>query len=110
MCKCFTASVLAPYVRFAKVLIEANVNMSNELIFSEVYLSVNYIGSLAKFYINPFRVHSLCTQPNVIYISINLRKKMKFILKMNFRRMNFRNMKNTVLYGVSEPRLPLMFI
>ena len=31
------------------VLIEMNVNISNELNFSDVYRSVNYIGSLAKF-------------------------------------------------------------
>ena len=30
---------------FIKVLIETNVNISNELIFSDIYQSVNYIGS-----------------------------------------------------------------
>ena len=48
MCKCFTASVLALISFFVKVLIETNVNMSNELNLSDVYRSVNYIGSLAK--------------------------------------------------------------
>ena len=38
------------YVRFfVKVLIEMNENISNELNFSDVYRSVNYIGLLAKF-------------------------------------------------------------
>ena len=38
------------YIRsFVKVLIETNVNISNELIFSDVYRRVNYIVSLAKF-------------------------------------------------------------
>ena len=37
------------YKIFVKVLIETNVNISNELNFSDVYLSVNYIGWLAKF-------------------------------------------------------------
>ena len=38
------------YIRFfVKVLIEMNVNRSNELNISDVYRSVNYIGSLAKF-------------------------------------------------------------
>ena len=37
------------YIRFfVKVLIEMNVNRSNELNISDVYRSVNYIGSLAK--------------------------------------------------------------
>ena len=66
-----------------KALIETNVSISNELNFSGVYWSVNYIGSLAKFtwtpnYVNPFWVHSLCMGPNVGYTSINLRK-IKFI-------------------------------
>ena len=34
---------------FVWILIETNVYISNELIFSYVYRSVNYIGSLAKF-------------------------------------------------------------
>ena len=34
---------------FVKVLIETNVNISNELNFSYILGSVNYIGSLAKF-------------------------------------------------------------
>ena len=32
-----------------KILTETNVNIRNELNFSGVYRSVNYIGSLAKF-------------------------------------------------------------
>ena len=46
-----------------------NVNISNELNFSNVYRSVNYIRSLAKF---------TRTRPNVVYTSINTRK-MKFM-------------------------------
>ena len=34
---------------FVKVLIEKNINISNELNFSDVYQSVNFIRSLAKF-------------------------------------------------------------
>ena len=38
------------YIRFfVKVLFERNVNVSNEFNFSDVYRSVNYIESLAKF-------------------------------------------------------------
>ena len=38
------------YIRFfIKVLIETNVNISNELNFSDLYRNVSYIGSLAKF-------------------------------------------------------------
>ena len=36
------------YKIFVKVLIETNVNISNELNFSDIYRSVNYIGSLAN--------------------------------------------------------------
>ena len=43
---CFNFSA---YSFFVKVLVESNVNISNELNFSDVYRSVNYIGSLAKF-------------------------------------------------------------
>ena len=47
MFSCFNFSA---YIRFFfNVLIEMNVNISNELDFSDVYRSVNYIGSLAKF-------------------------------------------------------------
>ena len=92
-------------------MIETNVNIRNELNFSDFYGSVNYIRSLAKLtwtirgsstlhttqsslhfdksrfkrhkiaskvYMNPDGVHPLCTRPNVVYTSINLRK-MKFI-------------------------------
>ena len=34
---------------FVEVLINMNVNISNELNFSDVYQSVNYTGSVAKF-------------------------------------------------------------
>ena len=34
---------------FDKILIETNVNISDELNFSDVYQSVNYIASLANF-------------------------------------------------------------
>ena len=48
--KCFTASFFSAYIKvFVKVLTETNVNISNELNVSDVYRSVNYIGSLAKF-------------------------------------------------------------
>ena len=47
MCKCFTASILA-LIFLSKILIETNVNVSNELNFSDVYVR-NYTGSLAKF-------------------------------------------------------------
>ena len=36
-------------ILFVKVLIQTNVNISNKLIFSDVYRSVNYNGPLAKF-------------------------------------------------------------
>ena len=36
------------YIRFFEILIEKKVNISNELNFSEVYRSVNYMRSLAK--------------------------------------------------------------
>ena len=50
VCKSFTGSILATYIRFfVKALIETNVNISNKINFSGVYRSVNYIGSLAKF-------------------------------------------------------------
>ena len=63
-CKCFNASVLAAYIKvFVKILIERTVNISNELISSDMYRSVNYIGSIAKVTLG---VHSLSTQPNVI--------------------------------------------
>ena len=48
--KCFTASVLVlTYDFFFKVLIKTNVNINNELNFSDVYRSANYLGLLAKF-------------------------------------------------------------
>ena len=46
MFSCFSFSA---YFRFFfNVLIDMNVNISNELNFSDVYRSVNYMGSLAK--------------------------------------------------------------
>ena len=63
---CFDFSALIRF--FAKVLIVTDVNISNELNFSDVYRSVNYIGSLAKFTWGSFTLHA--TQ----YASINLRK------------------------------------
>ena len=52
------------YVRFfVKILIEMNVNMSSELNFSDVYRSVNYIGSVAKFTGTPSRfIHFACSR------------------------------------------------
>ena len=48
-CKYFSGSFFIAYIKFfVKVLIETNVNISNELNFSKVYRSVNYNGSLAK--------------------------------------------------------------
>ena len=56
MVYCFNFSA---YIRFfVRVLIETNVNISNELNFSDGYRSINCIGSLAKF-IEPRR--SSCT-------------------------------------------------
>ena len=47
MFSCFNFSA---YIRFfVNVLIEMNVNISNELNFSDVYRSVHYTGLLAKF-------------------------------------------------------------
>ena len=57
---------------FIKVLIGRNVNISNELYFSDVYRSKHDI------YTNPFGIHSLCTRSNVVCTSINPRK-MSFI-------------------------------
>ena len=68
---CFDFSA---YIRFfVKILIETKVNISNELIFSDGYRRIKYIGLVAK-----FGVHLFCTRPNEVYISINFRK-MKFI-------------------------------
>ena len=67
-CKCFTVSLLVFYIKLFKVLIKTNENISNELNFSEVYRRV-----ASEIYINPFWVNSLCTRPNVVYASINLR-------------------------------------
>ena len=76
-CKCFSASILELiYDFFVKVLTERNVNISNELHFSDVYGSVNYIGSLANF-----------TQTSLRFIHI-VRDPMQFTL-INLRRMKF---------------------
>ena len=57
------------YIRFfIKVLIEKNVNISNEHNFSEVYGSVNYIGSRA------FTLHA--SQCSLFFDKL---RKMKFI-------------------------------
>ena len=54
MFSCFNFSA---YMRFfVNVLIEMNVDISNELNFSDVYRSVNYIGWLANFASDPFIV------------------------------------------------------
>ena len=55
------------FIAFLFTLIETHVNINNEFNFSDIYLSVNYIGSLAKLY----------TRLNEVYTSISLRK-MKF--------------------------------
>ena len=53
---CFNCSA---YIRFfVKVLIETNVNISNELHFSDVYQSLNYIGVLAKFTWGSLTLHA----------------------------------------------------
>ena len=49
------------YKIFCKVLFETNVNISNELNFSDVYQSVNYIGLLAKLTRTPLGcIHFAC--------------------------------------------------
>ena len=48
------------------------VNISNEFLIFLMFIKVIPIPS--KFFINPFRGHSLCTRPNVAYSSIKLRK------------------------------------
>ena len=64
------------------VLLEANVNIGNERNFYRC-LSKSKLHLIAsKVYVNPFRDHSLCIRPNVVYTSINLRK-MKFIPKLS---------------------------
>ena len=47
MFHCFNFKAYIRY--FVKVLIDVDVNISNELNLSDVYRSENYIGSLAKF-------------------------------------------------------------
>ena len=46
----FYCFIFDPYIKFfVEALIEKNVNISNELNFSDAYQRVNYIWSLAKF-------------------------------------------------------------
>ena len=48
--KMFHCFILTAYVRFfVNILSETNVNISNELTFSDVYQRVKYNGSQAKF-------------------------------------------------------------
>ena len=95
---CFNSSA---YIRlFIKILITTNVNISNGLTFSDVYLSVNYTQVESKVYMNPgcrnsllallatqcslqFHKHKknrgsckFCSRPCVDGTSINI-KKMK---------------------------------
>ena len=49
--------------------LKMNVNISNELNFSDVYRSVNYNGSLAKFTRNPLGFIHFARDP--IYRSVN---------------------------------------
>ena len=52
---CFNFSA---YIRFfVKVLIEMNIDSSNEINFSDVYRSVNYIVSLAELMTQSLGVH-----------------------------------------------------
>ena len=47
-------------------LIQTNLNISNEITFSDVYRSINYIGSLAKFILIPsgsFTLHATQWKP-----------------------------------------------
>ena len=49
-CQYLTASILALILDFVdKILMEINVNISNELNFSDFYRNGNYIGLLTKF-------------------------------------------------------------
>ena len=48
--KLFSGFIFSSYDRFFnKFWVEMNVNISNELIFSDVYRTINYIVPLAKF-------------------------------------------------------------
>ena len=75
--------------------------LRNEFHFSEVYRSVNYIGSRAKFTWTPFskcKLHwvafkvneprrgscKLCTHSNVVYTSINIRKLSSLVIFIHF--------------------------
>ena len=60
-------------IRFViKALIKTNINISNELNFSDVYRSVNYIYWVtSKVNMNTFGVYLLCTRSSVVYASIN---------------------------------------
>ena len=82
--KCFTASILALKLRlFFRVLIEMNVNtcINNELNFSDVYRSVNYIWVTSKVYMNPLRFIQLARGPSVVFVTIELIKKIDSFFK-----------------------------
>ena len=56
-CQCFNFSAYGKF--FVQVVIKTNLNISNELNFSDVFRKVIYIGSLAKFTCTPLGfVHS----------------------------------------------------
>ena len=74
------------YIRiFIKVLIETNVNtcICNKLLILMMYFKWKLHWVTSKVYLYSFNVHSPCTQPSVVYSSINLRK-IKFILINSF--------------------------
>ena len=76
-CKMFYCFYFIVYIRLFILLIEANVNISNEHKFSDI-LECKLHWVTSKVYMTHFEVHLLCMQPNVVYSLINLRK-MKFI-------------------------------
>ena len=51
------------YKVFVKVLIETNAGISSELNFSDLYRSVNYTWSLAKFTLTPSRFINFTRHP-----------------------------------------------
>ena len=53
---------LSVCIRFFRILIETNVNISNELNFSDIYRSVNYNGSPEKLTWAPCSFTSHATQ------------------------------------------------
>ena len=73
-CKCFYCCNCSDNIRFfIKVMIETNVNISNELIFSWSLskCKLHRIASIVYMnpYMNPYRFHLLCKQPNVHVVS-----------------------------------------